>query len=245
MKIFVAIDDTDNSESKGTGFRSRELAGIIEKNNLGKVHGVTRHQLYVHEQIPYTSHNSSACIALVSEANNIRKIIEISAAYLMENAAEGSDAGLCICTEHHVNDELISYAKSAKTEILTMSHARDLAAKYNIFLEGYTGTKQGIIGSLAAVGLHANGNDGRFLLVKGMREKFGIYTAKEILTLTGVEKIQTIDNELLCNFENILLTEWWRPVLKNNMAVLYVEKSNEITHEYTVVSKDYIKSISN
>ncbi|MEI6852761.1 MAG: hypothetical protein WCL06_07945 [Bacteroidota bacterium] len=245
MRIFVAIDDTDNLESKGTGFRSRELAALLQKNGCGSIIGVTRHQLYVHENIPYTSHNSSACISLESSPEHVDKIIELSAAYLLENAAQGSDAGLCVCPEDKVTDELKQYATRAKKEVLTMDMARELSKKCGIFLEGYTGTKQGIIGSLAAVGLHSAGNDGRFLLAKGMREIFGRYTAEEILKITGVQAIKTLDNKNLFTFETVLLTEWWRPVLKDSQAVLYVEPINNVANEYTVISKDLIKNISN
>jgi len=245
MKIFIAIDDTDNAESKGTGFRARELASIIQNHQLGQLIGVTRHQLFVHETIPYTSHNSSACIAVNSDVINLNEIISVSAKYLIENAAPGSDAGLCVCPETNVMEELFDFAKRAKSEVLTMDMAKDLANKMGVFLEGYTGTKQGIIGSLAAVGLHAAGNDGRFLLTKGMREVFGIYTAQEILNITGVEKIKTTDNKIILNFEKILLTEWWRPVLQDKLAVLYVEPVNDNNYEYRVISKEHIKILSN
>jgi len=142
-------------------------------------------------------------------------------------------------------EELFDFAKRAKSEVLTMDMAKDLANKMGVFLEGYTGTKQGIIGSLAAVGLHAAGNDGRFLLTKGMREVFGIYTAQEILNITGVEKIKTTDNKIILNFEKILLTEWWRPVLQDKLAVLYVEPVNDNNYEYRVISKEHIKILSN
>lgn len=245
MKIFVAIDDTDNLESKGTGFRARELAAILQQNNCGQIIGVTRHQLFFNERIPYTSHNSSACIALESSPENEQRIIELSADYLRANAAEGSDAGLCICGEDKINDELIEYSIKAKHEVLTMDMAFELAKKHKIFLEGYTGTRQGIIGSLAAVGLHAAGNDGRFLLAKGMREIFGRFSAEEILKITGVEVIKTLDNKNLFTFETVLLTEWWRPVLQNSKAVLYVEPVNNVENEYRVIPKDIIKNISN
>ncbi len=245
MKILIAIDDTDNAESKGTGFRARELASIIQNHKLGRVIGVTRHQLFVHENIPYTSHNSSACIAVHSDEKHLNEIITISAKYLVENAAPGSDAGLCVCPEATITAEILDFARCAKSEVLTMGLAKDLANKTGIFLEGYTGTKQGIIGSLAAVGLHAAGNDGRFLLAKGMREIFGIYSASEILNITGVEKIKSTDNKIILNFEKILLTEWWRPVLQDKLAVLYVESVNDNNYEYRVISKEHIKILSN
>jgi len=245
MRVFIAIDDTDNKESKGTGFRARELAGIIQAGNLADVTGVTRHQLFVHDNIPYTSHNSSACIVANTEKSNLKKISEVSADYLITNAADGSDAGLCICTENDVTEEVIAYGRNAKKEVLTMDMARDLARRNGIFLEGYTGTRQGIIGSLAAVGLHCSGNDGRFLHVYGMREIFGTHNAQEILEITGVKRIKTISNEILVNFEKIFLTEWWRPVLKDQLPVLYVEPVNETDYEYRVISKEHIKNLSN
>ena len=245
MKIFVAIDDTDNHDSKGTGFRARELAGLLQQNQCGQIIGVTRHQLFFNEQIPYTSHNSSACITIKSSIDKYVQVIEISAAYLIKNAAEGSDAGLCVCTENKITEELKQYALRAKHEVLTMEMAIDLAAKCDIFLEGYTGTRQGIIGSLAAVGLHAGGNDGRFLLAKGMREIFGVYTAEEILKITGVDVIKTLNNKNLFTFEKVLLTEWWRPVLQDSKSVLYVEPVNNDENEYRVIPKELIKDISN
>lgn len=245
MKIYIAIDDTDNLESKGTGFRSRELAALLQQKQCGQILGVTRHQLYVHDNIPYTSHNSSACIALDSSFEKEEQIIQLAAAYLQENAAEGSDAGLCVCSEYKITEDLKQYSLRAKKEVLTTDIAYELAGKCNIFLQGYTGTHQGIIGSLAAVGLHAGGNDGRFLLAKGMREIFGKHTAAEILKITGVQAIKTLNNENLFTFETVLLTEWWRPVLKDSQAVLYVEPINNATNEYTVISKDLIKNISN
>jgi hypothetical protein len=245
MKILVAIDDTDNLESKGTGFRARELAALLHQNDFGQIIGVTRHQLFVHSNIPYTSHNSSACIAMESSLEQENNIIELSAAYLKKNAAEGSDAGLCVCPVEKVSYKLKEYGVKAKHEVLTMDMAKELAEKQNIFLKGYTGTRQGIIGALAAVGLHAGGNDGRFLLAKGMRKIFGIYTAEEILKITGVQEIKTLDNKNLFTFETVLLTEWWRPVLQNSKAVLYVEPAYNIENEYTVISKDLIKNISN
>ena len=129
--------------------------------------------------------------------------------------------------------------------MITQKEARDVAAKANVFLEGYTGTKGGIIGSLAAVGLSKAGNDGRFLLAKGMRQVIGIYKASEILDITGVEIIKTTDNTEISPDTTILLQEWWRPVLQNHKATLLIEKSKEHeNHEWQVVSKDYIKRIS-
>ena len=54
MRILLGIDDTDNLESRGTGYRARQLARSIEAENLGVLKGITRHQLFFDRRIPYT-----------------------------------------------------------------------------------------------------------------------------------------------------------------------------------------------
>jgi hypothetical protein len=42
IKLLIGIDDTDNADSRGAGF----LAHQLEASVLGKVNGITRHQLF-------------------------------------------------------------------------------------------------------------------------------------------------------------------------------------------------------
>jgi len=67
MTIYLGIDDTDTRESRGTGRLARSLAAELAKNY--PIAGVTRHQLFVHDAIPYTSHNSAAVIHVGTSAN--------------------------------------------------------------------------------------------------------------------------------------------------------------------------------
>ena len=62
----LAIDDTDNLTSRGTGFLARQLALRMAEAGIAEVKAITRHQLLVDPRIPYTSHNSSACLVLPS-----------------------------------------------------------------------------------------------------------------------------------------------------------------------------------
>ena len=45
--LLIGIDDTDNLESRGTGYRARMLARHLGEAQLGTVTGITRHQLLV------------------------------------------------------------------------------------------------------------------------------------------------------------------------------------------------------
>ena len=43
--VYIGIDDTDNLETRGTGFRARQLIERLQECRLGEGIGVTRHQL--------------------------------------------------------------------------------------------------------------------------------------------------------------------------------------------------------
>lgn len=246
MKLLIGIDDTDNKDSRGTGYLSRQLAHLIETKRLGRVNGITRHQLYVHKDIAYTSQNSSACLDVESDCENELKLY--SANFLKENAAEGSDAGLCIVTWKEINDEIIEWGRSAKHEVLNLVDAKHLARKSNIYLEGFTGTKIGQIGALAAIGLRKSGNDGRFIWLQGTKElrdfDKGIYSVEELKIKAGIDKIQNESGKLVNDKDHVLCDGWTRPVLLNNYAVLLVEKINFADYEWKTIAKEHIRSIS-
>lgn len=243
MKILIAIDDTDNLESRGTGFRARELGNQLGLMDNTMYCDVTRHQLLFDPRIPYTSHNSAACISIESNLNIdfLRRHCEN---YLIETSAEGSDAGLCVIPYDCVTSEIQAWGNRAKVEILTMDEAREIAAKSDAFLEGYTGTKGGIIGSLAAVGLRKIGNDGRFLHVKGMRDLKGGFDIKNFFNIADIDHIVELETGKEITSGTIFLEEWWRPVLKNKNKVLFVESIKNNDYEWTNISKDVIRSIS-
>ena len=92
MRCLIGIDDTDNPDSRGTGFRARQLGEWLRKEGLAQVRGITRHQLYVHPSIPYTSHNSSACLDVVVDDDSVRAARDFCRDYLLESFASVSGA---------------------------------------------------------------------------------------------------------------------------------------------------------
>ncbi len=247
MKILIGIDDTDNHESRGTGFISRKMGKELEDNGLGNVIGITRHQLFFDPRIPYTSQNSSACLLI--ENGDTEKLHKFCSSFLLENAAEGSDVGLCIAKEEQINENIINWGIRAKKEVLTQNEAIELAHNSGIILQGLTGTKDGIIGSLAAIGLRNAGEDGRFIMLKGKKElrsvEAGRYSANELLKDLNLDLIQGINGKTFPENENIFFCEWARPVLKNNKIILLVEEIlNNGNYEWRTASKEYIKSVS-
>ena len=152
MRFLVGIDDTDNLESRGTGHRARQLSEALADGGF-EPRGVTRHQLFVDSRIPYTSHNSSACIEVEAHAEDRDRVVALSRAFLLEHSAPGSDAGLCVTAVEAVADGITAFGTRAKREVVKVAEASELAASIGAHLEGLTGTGLGVIGALAAVGL--------------------------------------------------------------------------------------------
>ena len=170
---------------------------------------ISRHQLYFHQDVPYTSHNSSMCTEMDVPKEQIPEIIDLAAKHLAENHAPGSDPGLCLAQIEEIPDiaELISYGRRAKNSLLTKEEAYELAKAQNIHLTEHGGTGHGVIGALAGVALRAYGFDGR---IKGKIEAGASgdkFTVKELLEKTGFPCAIAINGAELKGDEPITLTE--------------------------------------
>lgn len=245
MYFLIGIDDTDNEFTRGTGFRTRDLTSLIHKYGLGYVYSISRHQLYVHPEIPYTSHNSSACLEV--ETEDIERLTAFCEEYLKKESAEGSDVGLCIASADKISERIIQWGHRAKKEILSQEEARFIAKEEKIYLEGFLGTKGGIIGALAGVGLRKYGNDGRFFWLSGkeIREINGIYLASDLSKISYFDQITSNNEQKVEPNHKIFVDEWLRPVLKNKKITIIVEPNiNSSDYEWRTASKEYIKSIS-
>jgi hypothetical protein len=76
MRVYVGFDDTDVADAdRGTGKFARWFAKKLPDGV--ELYGVVRQQLPVLDGIPYTSHNSSACLILDNvEQSQIQDIID-------------------------------------------------------------------------------------------------------------------------------------------------------------------------
>jgi hypothetical protein len=244
MRWLVGLDDTDNLESRGTGYLSRLMANRLHEQGLASIHAITRHQLLVSPEIPYTSHNSAACILLCSAAE-AEQIWSECRETLLAMAAPGSDAGLCLAPALEIPPAVQVYGVQAKKIVLDIPSAVKLAGESGFRLEGLTGTGGGVIGALAAVGLRAGGNDGRFLWLPGIRELSGRFSVDEILAHTGIDELRTLDGKILSGSQIAVLGEWTRPILISGKAVLLMEEVVENGQsEWHLLAKESVKQIS-
>lgn len=249
MNYLVGIDDTDTTESRGTGFHARQLALKLEESGIGAVLGITRHQNYVHPAIRYTSQNSSACMLV--EAEDLEQLKSFCREFLLDIAPEGSDVGLCIAFENDIPKLVTKWGSRAKYELLTKDEAREIAGKFNsLYLEGLTGDHDGIIGALAAVGLRKHGSDGRFIWLKQKKElrdlEPGYYTPSQLREDFGIEQILIRLEKPFLGNGKIYVHDWFRPVLKHHKVTLIVEKfyNEDGKTSWKIASKEYIRSHS-
>lgn len=246
--VYVAIDDTDNAESRGTGSVARELAAWLQTLGLGRKLGVTRHQLLVDPQIPYTSHNSSACIPMeVEDDADTEALAKEAAVFLTKEAAPGSDAGLCVAEASQVTPEIIDFGKRAKREVLTADEAHSVAEAAGIHLSGHTGERIGVIGTLAAVGLHHTGEDGRFLELNGVHRLEGRMTVA-ILRTIGIERFQPENGHAAPEPDALVaIGEGTKAVLRHGKPTLLIEEVEalEAATQWQAASKERIRLLSN
>ena len=134
MNILICIDDIDNLESRGTGELASILLNKIENRGWGLCQPVTRHQMLVHPEIPYTSHNSAMCFVANIKTEFLVPLTLFSQTFLEQESAPESDPGLCIVNLEQLTDPeaLMDFGQRAKTEVIPKQNAYDLANRLSI-----------------------------------------------------------------------------------------------------------------
>jgi hypothetical protein len=228
-RILIGIDDTDDSESTGTGCLAQRLVGVLGDAGLGSAVGITRHQLLIDPRIPYTSHNSSACIAWAAEPEvDARTIVEVAGQYVEVVSATGSDPGLAVGVAPTWSDawgrqELVDFGYMAKNDVLDRSVALTFAESCDITLSAHGDDGGGVIGALAALALHVSGDDGRFVWMPGLRELKGLVTYEELRARAPINEARDMSGREPKPGDVIDLGDWVRPVLRKSASVLLLQ----------------------
>jgi len=223
----VAIDDTDNHESIGTGRLSRMLADHLREEGLLAATSVTRHQLLVHPDVPYTSHNSSACIAATGDDGVGDKLFELAQSFLVEHEHAGANPGLFVVRADRVPEGLPALGRRAQQVVLDLQafDAEIEPLRLRVWSRGDSG--QGRIGAVCGAALRSTGEDGRFIDLPGIRSLGGRATVAEVIAGTGVERVTTPDGEELGPEVALETRDWIRPALRGGKAVFIVRREGE------------------
>jgi hypothetical protein len=222
MKVYLGFDDTDIRDAPyGTGKLVRWLSADLPQPC--RAEGVVRQQLLVHEAIPYTSHNSAACLMVdMPDPALLGSVIEAAVSHLEQNALLGSDPGLCVaCGDDPDLFRLMDFGQRCTREVVTQKDA--LHAACRIHLSGHGGTQDGIIGAAAAVGLTASGWAGRFIEFGDLRSLPETVSVSE-LNANGIQVVSVErDAKVPSPDDRVLTMGWVRPRLFGHCAVLLVK----------------------
>jgi len=226
MKVYFGFDDTDTQDSQyGTGKLVRWFQNDLPQGC--ECLGVVRQQLLVCDRIPYTSHNSSACmITEIADPDLLNQAIESAANHLKKHFVTGSDPGLCVATEFDRSlNRLIDFGRFCTHSVTTQKQAIEAAKPAH--LSGHGGTNEGIIGAAASVGLTASGWSGRFIEFNNVRnysEKIKVVELRN----NGIEVVSMDRDSKVPAPDDVVFTNGWiRPRLLGNGPILFVSPKGE------------------
>lgn len=256
MKFLFCVDDTDDlTKETSTG----AVAERICQETIalgGKIEiGISRHQLLLHEDIAYTSHNSSMCFAAEIEEEKLPAVWGKAVEALKQEMAAASDPGLCLCRRDQLSDAdaLIDFGRRAQKEVLTKEEAYEVAKKAGgVRLEEFGGTGMGIIGALAGIGLRLSGNDGTLRGKDGRKKGQGqgqgggqgkgggqkkenaeplTMSVAEMKKLLPVEAIISLEGRLLGDEEQVILLEFAKRVFIDHKVMAVAQEKEDGTRE--------------
>jgi tRNA(Ile2) C34 agmatinyltransferase TiaS len=214
--IIIGLDDTDNLESRGTGHLARQIAAELAVDF--PLVGVTRHQLLVDQRVPCTKNNSCAAITLDVDSDvDLPRLFERVREMMLVEFQPGSDPGLCIAAEVPV--EITEFGFQVKRELVEQEQARRLAEVNGLLLQGLGGTQDGVIGAMAAIGLAACGEDGRYIYVGQVRDLSGLQSVQTVID-AGVTAVRTLDGTSVT--QGLLLVDKLRPARRGGQPVAVV-----------------------
>lgn len=245
MRILVSIDDTDDADSKGTGEIAQMISAGLAELRWARPGRVTRHQLFIHPDIAYTSHNSSMCFETDVATDALTDVIAWCAEKLTAESVESADPGLAVVAVDRLGEpeRLMDFGRSAKERVITKDEAYALAEELGVHLSEHGGTGIGVIGALAGAGLRLSGNDGRF---KGKfrlsADEHGVAEVARIKR-EGVDAVRTLDGETLGDAQRVAVCDECKLVLVDRMATLLVEPGgNGSGAGWALVDRKMLKS---
>jgi tRNA(Ile2) C34 agmatinyltransferase TiaS len=220
--ILIGLDDTDILESRGTGHLARQIA--VELGANYRLLGVTRHQLLVDPRVPCTKKNSCSAILLNGSGSpELDSLLQHVRTRMLADFQPGSDPGLCVVTLP-LPAAAVDFGRRVQHELVTQDEARSLAQAHHIRLQGLGGDEDGVIGALAAVGLAASGDDGRYVLVGRSRELTGLQPVSALLE-AGIAAVRTADGQSVT--EGLVQTDRLRPARRGGQPVAVVKRTAE------------------
>ena len=229
--IFVGIDDTDLIDTPGTNQLGKALIARL----AGRYRPVLllRHQLLEDPRVPCTSKNGSASILFEPACD--QPLADLSAELrqaVVEWCPPGSDPGLCLTAE--VPEAVARFGRRCQRELVEQAEARAVAASHDIYLEGLGGTEGGVIGALAAVGLAADGDDGRVVQLGTWPDDLAGPQDVSRVEARGIE-VRRHDTGARVHAGRVDVGKHLRPNRRKGCVILFVVASLDAAADWTAV----------
>ena len=225
MDYLIGMDDTDDLYSRGTGYRARQLGRWLEWYGVARLHGITRHQLSAAPGIPKTSKNSAACLQVTLPVQDMGRLKSCLLDFLQHVAAPTAQPGLCLAPVDSVPIAVQRFGRRCKQVVVELSEALATAHSEVHLLAPSESLGSGRIGALAAVGLRASGEDGRFIWLPGLRSLKGVKSMAELSRRSGIEAACSPVGVHVAPTDRIRLNDWIRPLLRAGRSTLMVESA--------------------
>jgi hypothetical protein len=245
MRFLIGLDDTDNPSTSSTGVLARQLGAHLEEKGFGKLESITRHQLIQSPLVPCTSRNSAICVCFEGDPARRSELEMAVRSFIMREYSPGANAGFAMAAWAQVTAEVFTWARLAKTRVLNRLDALRTARAAGIAIAGLTGSGEGAIGALAALGLHFRGEDGRYLWLPNLEILNGIYTYTELMDLVPFDSIETLKGKSPRPAEKVNVGEWVRPILREGRCVLLVEEEHkEKAYDWHTLDMDKVRELT-
>jgi len=224
-RFVVGIDDTDDADGRGTSKLARDWSDAVESEGFGQSLGVTRHQLWQSPKVEATSHNRAVAIAIQTE-RNVLDVEDHAVDFVRANASASSNPAVGVFSRHTDMPHALAFGRRAQQELLKLADAERYATESNVSLRGLGGNRMGMIGALAAVGLHTGGKDGLFIKLAGLRELEGRVTAGQIRERSALQHVIDEDTgEELDRDDAVETFNRLRPRMMGDEPVLLTRRS--------------------
>jgi hypothetical protein len=224
--IFVGLDDTDAAGTAGTNNLARRLASMLPPGV--QLRAVLRHQLLSDPRVPCTTRNGSASLLLHNGPGlSVPDLLPLLREQLSQWPAPGSDPGLCVAAGVPPA-AITAFAHRCQRELVSQDEARILAARHGLHLEDFGGTGDGVIGALAAVGLGAEGQDGRVVHLPrwSWPDPFTGVHDPPALYERGVQDIRRLDSGASVTAGRVDVGKRLRPAYRDHRVVLFVRPAD-------------------
>ena len=245
MIFYLGLDDTGQLGKNGTGALALELGQYLQGRGLARLVHVSVHQLLPPAELPGSSLNQAYCLTLEAEKLRQREIDMESRVYIMRNASACANAGFALARADKVTGRILSYAKACRSLLMSRRDAIELARECGIITAGFTGSGNGVIGALAAIGWRWQGDDGVITWLPGLADLKGVMTLSEILHHCTLDYIKSVRGKTPLFEDLIQLGDGATALLKSDHTLLLLEAAPRgAAWQWTALGSEAISRIT-